>query len=99
MGDQDRRRPDAGGAGGQRWSNPDDGPFAGQSPPLTWGRGWLRTFDQRGEARTQDDPGVANAPSSDGTDIGAFEAEVSCILTCPDDISVSNDTVQRVRGS
>jgi HYR domain-containing protein len=49
------------------------------------------TIDQRGEARTQDDPGVPNAATSDGTDIGAFEAEVSCILECPEDISVSND--------
>ena len=60
------------------------------SPAIDAGVAAGATFDQRGEARTQDDPGVANAPSSDGTDIGAFEAEVSCILTCPDDISVSN---------
>jgi hypothetical protein len=52
------------------------------------------TLDQRGEARTQDDPGVPNEPTSDGTDIGAFEAEVACVLTCPPDISVSNDADQ-----
>lgn len=49
------------------------------------------TFDQRGEPRTQDDPGVPNEPTSDGTDIGAFEAEVACVLICPPDISVPND--------
>ena len=52
------------------------------------------TFDQRGEPRTQDDPAVLNEPTSDGTDIGAFEAEVACVLTCPADISVSNDPDQ-----
>jgi len=50
------------------------------------------TFDQRGMPRTVDDPGVANAATSDGTDIGAYEAEVPCILSCPGDVSVSNDT-------
>jgi hypothetical protein len=49
------------------------------------------TFDQRGLARTVDDPGVANEPTSDGTDIGAFEGEVPCILTCPADIVADND--------
>jgi hypothetical protein len=49
------------------------------------------TFDQRGLPRTVDDPGVTNDGGSDGTDIGAFEAEVPCILECPDDISVPND--------
>ena len=49
------------------------------------------TFDQRGKARTNDDPGVANEATSDGTDIGAFELQPDCILTCPDDISQSND--------
>ena len=49
------------------------------------------TFDQRGLARTVDDPGVPDEATSDGTDIGAFEGEVPCILTCPDDISQSND--------
>lgn len=49
------------------------------------------TFDQRGEPRTVDDPGVPNEPTSDGTDIGAFETEVACVLTCPPDITVSND--------
>jgi hypothetical protein len=48
-------------------------------------------FDQRGMPRTVDDPSVPNEPTSDGTDIGAFEAEVPCVLECPDDISVPND--------
>jgi hypothetical protein len=49
------------------------------------------TFDQRGEARTVNDPGVPDEGTSDGTDIGAFETEVPCILTCPSDIIVNND--------
>ena len=49
------------------------------------------TFDQRGQTRTVDDGGVANAPTSDGTDIGAFEAAPNCILSCPANFSVSND--------
>ena len=49
------------------------------------------TTDQRGEPRTVDDPGVPNEATSDGTDIGAFETEVACVLSCPDDISVPND--------
>ena len=47
--------------------------------------------DQRGEPRTVDDPGVPNEATSDGTDIGAFETEVPCVLVCPPDISVGND--------
>ena len=49
------------------------------------------TTDQRGEARTVDDPGVANEATSDGTDIGAFETEVPCVLDCPSDVTVGND--------
>ena len=49
------------------------------------------TTDQRGEPRTVDDPAVPNEATSDGTDIGAFETEVACVLICPTDISVSND--------
>jgi len=52
------------------------------------------TLDQRGMPRTVDDPGVVNAATSDGTDIGAYEAEVPCVLSCPGDLSVSNDTDQ-----
>ncbi|MEO8433389.1 MAG: HYR domain-containing protein [Pyrinomonadaceae bacterium] len=53
------------------------------------------TFDQRGLARTFDDPGVANATGGDGTDIGAFEGQgPSCTLTCPSNITVSNDAGQ-----
>lgn len=50
------------------------------------------TFDQRGLLRTVDDPGVPNAVTSDGTDIGAFEAAGSCGVCCPAGISTSNDT-------
>ena len=49
------------------------------------------TTDQRGDPRTVDDPAVPNEATSDGTDIGAFETEVACVLTCPTDISVPND--------
>ncbi len=49
------------------------------------------SFDQRGMPRTVNDPGVLDEATSDGTDIGAFETEVPCILECPDDISVPND--------
>ena len=49
------------------------------------------TFDQRGKPRTYDDPAVTNEATSDGTDIGAFELQPDCILTCPDSIIVGND--------
>ncbi len=52
------------------------------------------TLDQRGEPRTVDDPGVANEATSDGTDIGAVETEVPCVLTCPGDIVTPNDADQ-----
>lgn len=52
------------------------------------------TLDQRGLPRTVDDGSVANAPTSDGTDIGAYEASVSCSLSCPRGISVPNDRNQ-----
>jgi len=53
------------------------------------------TFDQRGMARTVDDPGVANAATSDGTDIGAFEGQSLCNLCCPNNITVPNDPGKR----
>src|SRR6185436_18384959 len=49
------------------------------------------TLDQRGLSRTANDPGVPNAATSDGTDIGAFEKAVSCVLNCHAEITVSND--------
>ncbi len=49
------------------------------------------TLDQRGMPRTVNDPGVANEATSDGTDIGAFEGEVPCVLTCPENITAPND--------
>ena len=61
------------------------------SPAIDAGVAAGATFDQRGMPRTVDDPGVVNAATSDGTDIGAYEAEVPCVLSCPSDISVSND--------
>jgi len=65
------------------------------SPAIDAGVAAGATFDQRGLARTFDDPGVANAATSDGTDIGAFEGQTpTCSLSCPTDVSVSNDTDQ-----
>jgi hypothetical protein len=49
------------------------------------------TLDQRGQPRTFDDPGVANAPTSDGTDIGAYERQSVCTLCCSNNISVPSD--------
>lgn len=62
------------------------------SPAIDAGVAAGASFDQRGKPRTYDDPGVANAATSDGTDIGAFELQPSCILSCPGDIIVANDT-------
>jgi HYR domain len=64
------------------------------SPAIDAGVAAGATFDQRGKSRTFDDPGVANAATSDGTDIGAFELQPVCSLTCPTDVSVANDTDQ-----
>jgi hypothetical protein len=64
------------------------------SPAIDAGVAAGASFDQRGKPRTYDDPGVANAATSDATDIGAFELQPSCILSCPGNISVSNDTDQ-----
>ncbi|MET0650259.1 MAG: choice-of-anchor Q domain-containing protein [Pyrinomonadaceae bacterium] len=61
------------------------------SPAIDAGVAAGAAFDQRGKSRTYDDPGVANAATSDGTDIGAFELQPECSLSCPDDVSVSND--------
>jgi hypothetical protein len=49
------------------------------------------TLDQRGQPRTFNDLGVANAPTSDGTDMGAFERQSGqspCRLCCSNNISV-----------
>jgi hypothetical protein len=61
------------------------------SPAIDAGVAAGATFDQRGRPRTYDDPGVANAATSDGTDIGAFELQPLCSLSCPSDVSVPND--------
>ncbi|HEX5703073.1 MAG TPA: choice-of-anchor Q domain-containing protein [Pyrinomonadaceae bacterium] len=56
------------------------------------------TTDQRGLPRTFNDPGVANAPTSDGTDIGAFERQPRqsrCDLCCPNNITVPSDRGRR----
>jgi hypothetical protein len=61
------------------------------SPAIDAGTAAGATTDQRGMLRTYDDPGVANAATSDGTDIGAFELQPVCSLSCPGDIIASND--------
>ena len=61
------------------------------SPAIDAGVAAGASFDQRGRPRTYDDPGVADAATSDGTDIGAFELQPLCSLTCPEDVEVSND--------
>lgn len=61
------------------------------SPAIDAGVAAGSSFDQRGRPRTYDDPGVADAATSDGTDIGAFELQPLCSLSCPGDIEVSND--------
>ncbi len=61
------------------------------SPAIDAGVAAGAAFDQRGRPRTYDDPGVADAATSDGTDIGAFELQPLCSLSCPADVEVSND--------
>jgi hypothetical protein len=61
------------------------------SPAIDAGVAAGATTDQRGQPRTIDDLAVPNTGSSDGTDIGAFEAPIPCHLTCPTDITQSND--------
>ncbi|HBB94346.1 MAG TPA: hypothetical protein DC054_03055 [Blastocatellia bacterium] len=91
------------GAGDQTGANPMLAPLASNggptqtmaltigSPAIDAGVASGATTDQRGMPRTVDDPGVPNSGGSDGTDIGAYESPVLCHLTCPTDISVSND--------
>lgn len=55
-------------------------------------------FDQRGMPRTFDDAGVANSPTSDATDIGAFEAQARqspCNLCCSNNITMRSAPRQR----
>jgi hypothetical protein len=92
-----------GGPGDQTGANPQLAPLADNggptetmalspgSPAIDAGVAAGATLDQRGMPRTVDDPGVANAATSDGTDIGAYEAPVSCSLSCPADIAASSD--------
>ncbi|MBV9926934.1 MAG: hypothetical protein JOZ96_18090 [Acidobacteria bacterium] len=61
------------------------------SPAIDAGVAAGASFDQRGRPRTYNDPGVADAATSDGTDIGAFELQPLCSLACPGDVEVSND--------
>ena len=50
------------------------------SPALDKGRHFFSNeTDQRGQPRTFDNPSIPNAPSGDGTDIGAYEADADPI--------------------
>jgi hypothetical protein len=64
------------------------------SPAIDAGVAAGAAFDQRGRPRAFDDPGVTNVASGDGTDIGAFERQPDCTLTCPADVIESNDPGQ-----
>lgn len=91
------------GSGDKTGANPQLGGLAGNGGPtetmalltgsqaIDSGTADGATNDQRGLARTFDDPAVANAVTSDGTDIGAFEAQSACRLCCSMNIVVSND--------
>src|SRR6185436_20034979 len=61
------------------------------SPAIDAGIAAGATTDQRGMLRTFDDPGTVDAATSDATDIGAFELQPLCTLTCASDVSVDND--------
>ena len=61
------------------------------SPAVDAGVAAGATFDQRGLARTFNQTSVPDAATSDGTDIGAFELQPLCSLTCPGDVTVPND--------
>jgi hypothetical protein len=61
------------------------------SPAIDAGVASGSAFDQRGKPRTFDDPAVVNAASSDGTDIGAYERQPTCTLSCPKNITVPAD--------
>ena len=89
------------GTGDKTGANPMLGPLGdngGPTPTMTLSPGSPAidaavaggaTLDQRGEPRTVDDPAVANAPTSDGTDIGAVEGARDCRLCCPNNIAVT----------
>lgn len=64
------------------------------SPAIDAGVASGATTDQRAMLRTYDDPGTVNAATSDGTDIGAYELQPICMLTCPTDVSAGNDPGQ-----
>ena len=61
------------------------------SPAIDAGVASGAMFDQRGLARTFDDPTVTNVSGSDGTDIGAFELQPLCTIMVPTNIVAPND--------
>jgi len=61
------------------------------SPAIDAGVASGAMFDQRGLARTFDDPTVTNVSGSDGTDIGAFELQPLCTIMVPTNIIAPND--------
>ena len=67
------------------------------SPAIDAGAPTGVPFDQQGQPRTVDDPAIPNAKGSDGTDIGAFEANPILSMTglalVGEDLHVSFTTV------
>jgi predicted outer membrane repeat protein len=53
------------------------------------------TIDQRGEPRPYDDPNVTNATGGDGSDIGAYEADVRAIgaVRVVNDLQITSTTI------
>ena len=63
------------------------------SPAIDKGFGFGSTTDQRGLLRPFDNPAIANAPGGDGSDIGAFEARLTVVMTSNFNPSALGQTV------
>ena len=63
------------------------------SPAIDKGSGFGSTTDQRGLLRPFDNLAIANAPGGDGSDIGAFEARLTVVMTSNFNPSALGQTV------
>jgi CSLREA domain-containing protein/uncharacterized repeat protein (TIGR01451 family) len=63
------------------------------SPAIDKGFRFGATTDQRGLLRPFDNPAIANAPGGDGSDIGAFEAQLTVVMTSNFNPSALGQTV------
>ena len=63
------------------------------SPAVDKGFRFGSTTDQRGLSRPFDNPAIANAPGGDGSDIGAFEAQITVVMTSNFNPSALGQTV------